>query len=155
MNRKQCYKCLKIKKTTDFYKNKTTKDGLQSWCKDCKHKYNRQYRKKNNEKAKAWDKKTRRKAKKLNPKKYKKNYRNNQLKHNYGITLTEYNAIFEKQKGCCKICDRHQSELNIALAVDHNHKTGKIRGLLCSLCNASLGRYEKYYDAIQEYIARE
>lgn len=155
MTSKMCGKCHKTKQLKEFYKNRSAKDGYQNMCKLCKHEYNRQYRKKNNVKAKAWDKRAREKIKKHNPQKYKKRYRNSQLKYNYNITLTEYNAIFEKQNGCCKICEHHQSGLNVALAVDHDHKTGKIRGLLCSLCNASLGRYEKYYDAIQEYIAKE
>lgn len=57
----------------------------------------------------------------------------------YGLTPEQYNEIFIIQKGCCSICGRHQSEFRKALAVDHDHETGKIRGLLCSNCNAMLG----------------
>lgn len=68
------------------------------------------------------------------------------LKYHYSITLNEYNDMFEKQNGCCKICFRHQSEFKKSLAVDHDHKTGKIRGLLCSHCNRGLG---SFYDNVE------
>jgi len=62
--------------------------------------------------------------------------RSHRLKYKYGITLTEYNSILEKQNGVCAICHK----LNYRnLSVDHNHITGKIRGLLCDACNVSLG----------------
>lgn len=57
----------------------------------------------------------------------------------YGTTIEEYNILFELQKGCCVICGRHQSEFKRALAVDHNHTTGKPRGLLCQNCNLMIG----------------
>ena len=47
--------------------------------------------------------------------------------------------MFIKQEGKCRICGRHQRELKLPLAVDHNHKTGHIRGLLCHRCNFILG----------------
>ena len=57
----------------------------------------------------------------------------------YGISPSDYELLFEQQNGKCKICEAHQSELHLRLAVDHNHKTGKIRSLLCSSCNTALG----------------
>lgn len=54
----------------------------------------------------------------------------------YGITIEDYNRMFDHQKGRCAICKKHQSELNKRLHIDHNHDTGKVRGLLCSWCNA-------------------
>jgi type I restriction-modification system DNA methylase subunit len=65
--------------------------------------------------------------------------KNNLLKSFYNITLDDYNKLFEKQKGCCSGCNSHQLELNYSLYVDHCHKTGKIRGLLCKQCNWALG----------------
>lgn len=53
----------------------------------------------------------------------------------------KYNELFEKQKGCCAICGKHQSELEKTLHVDHDHKTGKVRGLLCQRCNQALGYF--------------
>jgi uncharacterized secreted protein with C-terminal beta-propeller domain len=62
-----------------------------------------------------------------------------QIKHKYGVTADQYNFMFVSQNGCCAICKTHQSELKRRLDVDHNHKTGKVRGLLCNPCNTTLG----------------
>ena len=59
----------------------------------------------------------------------------------FGITIEEYNALFAKQEGCCGICGAHQSEFTKALAIDHDHKTGEVRGLLCMPCNTALGKF--------------
>lgn len=67
---------------------------------------------------------------------YKREY---DLKRNFGLTVSEYDAMLEAQKGCCAICATPQSLLPIRLAVDHCHKTGKIRGLLCNPCNKGIG----------------
>lgn len=61
------------------------------------------------------------------------------LKHYYGLTLEDYNKMFREQNGCCYICGIHQSELKKPLGVDHNHKTGRVRKLLCNKCNTVLG----------------
>lgn len=61
------------------------------------------------------------------------------LMNKFGITIEEYNNLFEKQKGCCAICGIHQNKLDKKLAVDHGHETGEIRGLLCTRCNLLLG----------------
>jgi Recombination endonuclease VII len=58
------------------------------------------------------------------------------------LTLKEAEAERQKmsdfQKGCCAICKRHESTFAKRLAVDHNHKTGRVRGLLCFRCNKFL-----------------
>lgn len=90
--------------------------------------------KKTNEKAREYNKK----YKKTHPEKFKLGIKRNHLKQ-FGITVEDYNKMFDKQNGCCAICGKHQSEFKIAFAVDHNHKTGKVRGLLCSRCNTMLG----------------
>jgi hypothetical protein len=70
---------------------------------------------------------------------HEKNWR---LKHTHGITLVDYNNLFLKQQGKCKICQKHQSEFKVPLNVDHCHKTNVIRGLLCTKCNTALGSLE-------------
>lgn len=65
-------------------------------------------------------------------------------KHLYGITLEEYASLLDKQGGVCAICHRPErakmkNGKRLRLAVDHDHNTGKIRGLLCGPCNRSLG----------------
>ena|ERR1700730_12917181 len=59
----------------------------------------------------------------------------------YGISLEDYNNLFNIQNGCCAICKTHQSVLKKKLAVDHCHKTNRIRGLLCHNCNLAIGRF--------------
>ena len=68
------------------------------------------------------------------------------LKKKYGITLEEYDHMVEKQHGVCAICASPETAVGVhghvqRLAVDHDHKTGVIRGLLCANCNQGLGRF--------------
>ena len=56
----------------------------------------------------------------------------------YNLTLDEYDQILTKQNYCCAMCKRHQSKFKIGLVIDHDHKTGKFRGLLCVRCNTGL-----------------
>jgi hypothetical protein len=67
--------------------------------------------------------------------------RNRRYKRKYGITIEEYNAMFEAQEGHCanKACNKHQSEQKTSFSVDHCHATGAVRGLLCKDCNFALG----------------
>lgn len=66
-------------------------------------------------------------------------YADAKYKAKYGISLEEYNGMFADQNGCCKICKTHQVEFKRKLHVDHCHKTGKVRGLLCHNCNLAIG----------------
>jgi hypothetical protein len=64
-----------------------------------------------------------------------------QMRRDYGIDLAEYLAMFDAQGGACAICrqDPTEGERPKSLHVDHNHSTGKVRGLLCNGCNRALG----------------
>ena len=62
--------------------------------------------------------------------------RDKRLLHKYGITEADYGKLFKAQKGKCAICGRPPKK--IRLAIDHDHKTGAIRGLLCFRCNYGL-----------------
>ncbi len=69
-----------------------------------------------------------------------------QLARKYGLTLEEYRALRTKQKDRCAICGRPESARGrgkrpARLSVDHDHRTGKVRGLLCRVCNSALGRF--------------
>ncbi len=65
--------------------------------------------------------------------------RKNTYKALYNITIEDYDILYLKQQGCCAICKIHSSILSKSLYVDHCHKTGKVRGLLCQHCNSMLG----------------
>ena len=57
-------------------------------------------------------------------------------------TAKKYDALYNKQKGCCAICGKHASEFERSLAADHCHNTKKVRGLLCTTCNMGLGYFK-------------
>lgn len=71
--------------------------------------------------------------------KYKHVKKDKDLQATYGIDLATYNKMLVEQGNKCKICFVHREELKRALCVDHDHDTGKVRGLLCDTCNRSLG----------------
>lgn len=113
-----------------------------------KKKYYEQNREVFLERAKAFGKSEKRKQWRDNNKEVISNYQKEKwLKDKgkksylsrYGLTLEQYQKIFEKQEGKCQGCKRHESELNHPLHVDHCHVTKKVRGLLCRECNALIG----------------
>lgn len=79
--------------------------------------------------------------------------RDRAYKSKYGISLEDYNRLSEAQRGLCALCLR--PSMNKKLAVDHDHKTGRIRGLLCVVCNRIiLGRIdsiEGFWERLIEY----
>jgi hypothetical protein len=97
----------------------------------------------------------RRLRRKLNPPKYEPIYsRNLHLLNRYGLTTEDYETLLERQKGLCCICEK---SFHKNLYVDHNHLTGKVRGLLCARCNTGVGFYEKDGDVwskIKEYVEK-
>lgn len=78
--------------------------------------------------------------------------RNLTLLRIYGISLIEWETLFNTQKGCCAICGIHQGKLTRSLDTDHCHTTGKVRGLLCGRCNTHLGTYENRKKEFENYL---
>ena len=73
--------------------------------------------------------------------------RNKNYKDRYGITLDDYNDMLKKQNNRCHLCGSHNDDTK--LYVDHCHKTGKVRGLLCHHCNTALGLLMESPDKIK------
>jgi hypothetical protein len=76
------------------------------------------------------------------------------LKCAYGITLQEWNALFEQQGKCCAICKCGDVT---RWHTDHNHSTNKVRGILCSNCNSGIGLFRENATALFsaiEYLKR-
>lgn len=74
----------------------------------------------------------------------------------YKITVEEYDRISESQNGCCAICGTELNGRNVR--IDHNHKTGEIRGLLCTSCNSGIGLLKDSSDVMMRaarYLERE
>lgn len=87
---------------------------------------------------------------------YKNYYHSVKINRNYlnkyKISLEDYNDLFNKQNGSCAGCKRHQSEFSKRFAIDHCHKTNKIRGLLCMQCNLTLGMINDNTDVLSNLI---
>lgn len=78
-------------------------------------------------------------AKPENAQRKKDNARRNALKRVYGITEADYDRMYQEQGGKCAICKEKDVEV-----IDHDHGTGKVRGLLCQRCNQFVGWLETY-----------
>jgi Autographiviridae endonuclease VII len=82
--------------------------------------------------------------------------RNARFLRQYGITVVEYDALLASQGGCCARCGTAPTTMR--LAVDHDHETGRVRGLLCGPCNTYLGRLEAALENLMndlKYLGRE
>jgi hypothetical protein len=131
---KTCFRCEKTKPESEFYS--TPNGRLQASCKKC-----HSDRRKAERRLKA--------ARLLNGEETERDLRDrrkaseHQLKRSYSLTLEEYEARFAEQKGLCLICGNPETMIRhgklVRLAVDHCHRTGVVRGLLCSNCNRALG----------------
>lgn len=121
---KTCTKCKESKSLTEYYKHKTNKDGVAGSCKTCQLNQHKKYYEENREYRISVSR--------------ARNYNNR-----YGLEIEEYNKMLTKQEFKCAICSIHVDDLpslrETHLCVDHNHKTGKIRGLLCPHCNKGIG----------------
>ena len=125
---KTCTVCKEAKDLNDFYRYKASKDGKSYRCKKC-------------------DDLSRLKWLTDNPDRSRESQRKRNLKHKYGMTLEEYNAMLSTQGGSCAICGVTENKVTgdrfskISFAVDHDHATGKVRGILCNQCNRALGMF--------------
>ena len=131
---KKCSKCKEEKEPTEFYKR--SKNGkLRSICKECTNNDAREWQSRNRDKVvksvRKWESKNKDKVKEYD--------RRKNLKAKYGITLEFLEGLRTGQGSKCKVCNLHEDSLDRPLVVDHNHKTGEVRGLLCHKCNTGLG----------------
>lgn len=127
------------------------------------HKINPAYHEAQRKNSREWRRKYPDRAKKHDKEKYQKRKlrddlkeldRDSAYKRKYGISLEDYNRMYKEQNGCCAICGKFSTR---RLAVDHNHKTGVVRGLLCTYCNFFLGTLENNLDVLDKSLiyARE
>ena len=94
-------------------------------------------------------------ARKNNPEKTKQYYKTANRRRNYNLEPEEYELLLEKSKNLCMICSSPPSKKS--LHIDHDHKTGKVRGLLCHGCNTALGLLKEDLSIMKkliEYIER-
>ena len=137
---KRCTKCKEEKSLSEFDNRKASKDGKTAQCTLCLRTKAMKVRKENPEITRA-----------------------SNLRNRFNMSIKEYNVIFLKQKGKCRICNKAETMKSLNgeikwLACDHNHNTGKIRGLLCSSCNTGLGKMGdsiKNLKSAIEYLKKE
>lgn len=143
MDTKFCGGCKETKSVTEFYRS--GQNGLRSQCKSCGAEYRRRWRAKNPEAYRAINRAV--------YEKYNKHRtRENNLRHFFGISQAEYDALLGKQGGVCAIC--HETcATGRNLAVDHDHVTGEIRGLLCARCNGGYGFFQENPARLMDAIA--
>lgn len=134
METKTCSKCGAEKPLTSayWYKDGKRQTGVFPQCKDCKAKYDQERYERTKDVA-------------------KQRMRKNRLAQ-FGLSPEEYDRMLENQSGGCAICGKAAGYADKRLAVDHDHETGEVRGLLCDRCNLVLGKMEDSPDLLQRAI---
>ena len=162
---KACRKCGETKPLNEFHRAAAMRDGHRNECKACwKIICKKRYAKNRDEhiaKVQEW--------RRRNPEKYdsyRKRYiaenreriaieeRKGHLRRKYGLTLEEYDFLRLAQGDRCLICGAGEEG---GLHVDHDHKTGRVRGLLCGKCNKAIGLLREdpaLFDAASAYLQR-
>ncbi len=132
---KACIDCKEMKPLTEYYHSKQNKSGYHGQCKSCLEIKAKIYRASNPEKVRQWSRTT-------------------SLWAYYRLTLEEYDKLAAQQKGLCALCGNPPATegRHTRLQVDHCHKTGRIRGLLCNSCNNALGRLGDSVEGLQRAV---
>jgi len=123
-----CADCGETKLLDAFPKNRNTSDGHAQYCKPCHNARSRDTRER-----------------------LYGGGRHYHLKRRYGIGADEVDALLEAQGGVCAICGREPARPH----VDHCHRTGRVRGILCGPCNQGLGQFQdnvEVMDAAAAYL---
>lgn len=132
MARGMCAKC----KVKPCHRALTGKKTEHSYCYECLLTYNRE-----------------REALR-SPRDRTKEFRNLTLKK-YGLTHKQFKKLLKAQGGGCAICGKKE-HAKISLHVDHDHETGKVRGILCSGCNRGMGYFDRgFFQQAQTYLAKQ
>lgn len=122
-----CSSCKRNKSDSSFYKS----SGKNDWCIECRKDYNdkRRYGEKRELELRQ--------------------RRHRHLMSKYKISLEDYEILLAEQDNSCFICKKIGKQ---SLAVDHNHNTGAVRGLLCNNCNTGLGNLRESIDNLERAI---
>ena len=120
-----CPKCQTEKPLEAFNKDRHTAFGVAIYCRECSNR-------KSGQRYSA----------------HKDSHRDKRLQNDFGLTAAEYERILAQQGNVCAICGEGASETR-RFAVDHCHKTKRIRGLLCDRCNCGLGNFKDRVELLE------
>lgn len=159
---KICYICKIAKKLNEFHASPMAADKHHAYCKKCTKEYSRLRYLNNKGKVNAtndrWAERNKERIK-VYTKKYnssahgKKVKRAAHLKRKFKITLEQYAKMLKAQGNRCGICKRHRNKFKRDFCTDHNHDTGRVRGLLCNECNTKEGWYNQFKDDMNWYLS--
>jgi len=143
---------IKSKYNKNYYilNKKKINDKNNLWYKNCDQEKRRKH-------YQNWYIKNREKVLEKQKNKSKSKIKDLSLKSRYGISLNDFNRLLKKQNSKCKICrlkevaKATQNKIK-SLSIDHNHTTGKIRGLLCQNCNAGIGLFKENINLLKKVI---
>jgi hypothetical protein len=163
---KVCRLCGVEKPLDVFYRAAGMRDGLRSECKACnlaiRAEKNAANPQPNRDRVKRWQQANRDKYL-AKQREYVESgrkaiaNRKSHLKRKYGLTVEQYDQMLEAQGRSCAICGRPQPTWT-SLHVDHDHETGRVRGLLCFRCNNAIGDLDDSPDRfvlVAEYLERD
>lgn len=146
---KRCPRCGETKELICFSRNRCAPDGRQTYCKPCCYAAGAPSRQRRRERLKtdpeylaqeqakrsAWGKARYRKG----PDQYWASV----LRTRYGLSVDDYESMLADQRGVCAACKECALEHGRKrLCVDHDHRTGRVRGLLCGRCNRAIGLFD-------------
>lgn len=80
----------------------------------------------------------------------KERHRELHIAKRYGMSVEAYRLLLENHGGLCGICGNPETAKNKTLSVDHNHRTGKVRGLLCGRCNKTIGFFHEDLELLEK-----
>lgn len=138
--KKTCSKCGQEKELEEFSLHKYGRFGRNPACKRCKNEQAKEHYKANRESVLG----------RQRLRQHAGYNRSADLKRKFGITVEDYDKMLLDQGGTCKICKR--AETARRLAVDHDHNTGEVRGLLCSTCNQGLGMFRDSVELLNSAV---
>ena len=131
-NSKRCTKCGEVKRLDEYYPTKRGTTGTSPWCKGCHAALSARINARPEMKLRRKDR---------------------DLRKKYGLSLDAFQQMLSRQEHRCLICGCRDGEEGRQLVVDHCHKTGAVRGLLCGLCNSAIGYFEEDTDRMFKAIA--
>jgi hypothetical protein len=129
----KCAVCAEEKPRDAFNKDKNLLSGVRSKCKKCNA---------------AWQRE-----------RYAAGHKNDdsrwqsRIKYRYGLTKEGFDALWEESNGQCSICTTQLRIEHSGYAIDHNHATGAVRGLLCTACNSGLGHFRDSANLLEAAVA--